>query len=292
MSLITFQGQFSSEKACLEFLEAQRWSNGRFCPHCGSYSTYAFKDGKLFKCGDCKKQFTVKVGTIFSDSHIPLTKWFYAIYLCTSLKKGISSIQLAKYLGITQKTAWFMLQRVRYGLETAGHGELLSGVVEVDETYIGGVRRGGRVGPADKAVVFGAVERGGKSRLRHLPTAGVRVIRPQIDKLISQEATIYSDQYRSYKGLSKSGYRHDSVNHSDNEYARGQVHTNTIEGGVWKHFKKSIEAIYMQVSRKHLQLYCSEFEYRYNTRQLSDAERFNDWFRNCRGRLKYRELIG
>ncbi len=292
MSLIDFQQQFHDESVCLKFLELQRWSKGRFCPHCGSYETYKFKDGKLFKCSDCKKQFTVKVGTIFSDSHIPLTKWFYAIYLNTSLKKGISSIQLAKYLGITQKTAWFMLQRIRYGLESSGHGELLSGVVEVDETYIGGVKKGRKGAKYDKAIVWGAVERGGNSRLKHVRTTGVSVLMPEIQKNISPDSVVYSDQYFAYKSLTKRGFKHDSVNHSAQEYARGFVHTNTIEGGVWKHFKKSIEAIYMQVSKKHLQLYCSEFEYRYNTRQKTDYERFTEWFGNCRGRLKYKELVG
>lgn len=126
MSLFAFQQQFPDEAACLAFLETQRWGeNGinRCCPHCGGLKTYKFADGKLCKCGDCRKKFTVKVGTMFSDSHISLQKWFYAIYLNTSLKKGISSVQFAKYLGITQKTAWFMLQRIRYSVEKAGHSD-------------------------------------------------------------------------------------------------------------------------------------------------------------------------
>lgn len=290
MSFIDFQQQLQDEAACLTFLEEQRWKNGRFCPHCGSYETYKFKDGKLFKCQDCKKQFTVKVGTIFSDSHVPLTKWFYAIYLNTSLKKGISSIQLAKYLGITQKSAWFMLQRIRYGLENAGRGDLLNNVVEVDETYVGGVKHGARVGPADKAVVFGAVERGGKARITHVKSSGTRVLIPEIQRTISPDATIFSDQYGSYLSLKRLGYAHTSVNHSKLEFARGVVHTNTIEGA-WAHFKLGIAAIYLGVSKKHLQLYCSEFEYRYNTRQMTDYDRFTAWFGNCRGRVTYSKLI-
>lgn len=290
MSLIDFQKQFNDEEVCLTFLEEQRWRNGRFCPHCGSYETYKFKDGKLFKCADCHKQFTVKVGTIFSDSHIPLSKWFYAIYLNTSLKKGISSIQLAKYLGITQKSAWFMLQRIRYGLEAAGRGDLLNNIVEVDETYVGGVKHGSRVGPADKAVVFGAVERGGKAKIKHVPSSGTRVLIPEIQKSISPDATIFSDQYGSYHSLKQRGYTHTTVNHSKLEFARGMVHTNTIEGA-WAHFKLGIAAIYLGVSVKHLQLYCSEFEYRYNTRRMTDYERFSEWFGSCRGRITYIELI-
>lgn len=291
MSLIDFQAQFKDEATCLAFLESQRWKNGRFCPHCGSLATYKFKDGKLFKCQDCKKQFTVKVGTIFSDSHIPLTKWFYAIYLNTSLKKGISSIQLAKYLGITQKSAWFMLQRIRHGLENAGRRDLLNNVVEVDETYVGGVKHGGRVGPADKAVVFGAVERGGEARIKHVRSSGTRVLIPEIQKNISPDATIFSDQYNSYRSLKNRGYTHTTVNHSKLEFARGMVHTNTIEGA-WAHFKLGIAAIYLGVSVKHLQLYCSEFEYRYNTREMTDYDRFTAWFKNCRGHITYQKLIG
>lgn len=290
MSLLDFQQEFNTEEACVAFLEQQRWKKGRFCPHCGSYRTYKFKDGKLFKCQDCKKQFTVKVGTIFSDSHVPLAKWFYAIYLNTSLKKGISSVQLSKYLGITQKSAWFMLQRIRYGLENAGRGDLLNNVVEVDETYVGGVKRGDRVGPADKAVVFGAVERGGKAVIRHVPSSGTRVLIPEIHRTISPEATIYSDQYGSYRSLKRRGYEHATVNHSKLEFARGIVHTNTIEGA-WAHFKLGIAAIYLGVSVKHLQLYCSEFEYRYNTKEMTDYERFTNWFGNCRGRVTYDKLI-
>jgi transposase-like protein len=290
MSLLDFQDQFKTEEACLTFLEEQRWKNGRFCPHCGSYETYKFKDGKLFKCQDCKKQFTVKVGTIFSDSHVPLTKWFYAIYLNTSLKKGISSIQLSKYLGITQKSAWFMLQRIRYGVEAAGRSDLLNNIVEVDETYVGGKQTGARRGPADKAVVFGAVERGGKAMIKHVPSSGVRVLIPEIQKNISPDATIYSDQYGSYKSLKRRGYTHTTVNHSKLEFARGLVHTNTIEGA-WAHFKLGIAAIYLGVSVKHLQLYCSEFEYRYNTKEMTDYERFASWFSNCRGRVTYKKLI-
>src|ERR1700704_5653665 len=146
MSLFAFQQQFPDEATCLAFLEEQRWGKEgatRCCPQGGSLKSYKFADGKLFKCGDCRKKFTIKVGTMFSDSHVPLQKWFYAIYLNTSLKKGISSIQLARYLDITQKTAWFMLQRIRYSIEQSGHSDLLGNIVEADETYVGGTKHDG-----------------------------------------------------------------------------------------------------------------------------------------------------
>ncbi len=290
MNLIDFQKEFPTEESCLRYLEEQRWSDGRYCPHCGSFETYKFKDGKLFKCSDCHKQFTVKVGTIFSDSHVPLQKWFYAIYLSTSLKKGISSIQLSKYIGITQKSAWFMLQRIRYGLQASGRDDLLGDTVEIDETYIGGKQKNGSL--SDKAVVFGAVERQGRARLKHVKSSGARVLLPEISKTVKSGTTIYSDQLGSYKSLKRLGYIHDSVNHSLLEFGRGEVHTNTIEGA-WNHFKLGLKAIYLGVSVKHLQLYCNEFEYRYNTRQLNDYERFNNWFNCINGkRLTYKKLIG
>ena len=165
MNILDFQKELADEDACLAYLEQQRWVNGRYCPHCGSYETYKFKNGRLFKCADCKKQFTVKVGTIFSDSHISLQKWFYAVFLNTSLKKDISSIQLSKYLGITQKSAWFMLQRIRYSMSNNTFDKPLDGIVEVDETYVGGKVSGKGHGPVGKQVVFGAVERGGRAKL-------------------------------------------------------------------------------------------------------------------------------
>jgi transposase-like protein len=295
MSLLLFKQSFPDEASCIAYLELQRWGKDgkhRYCPHCGSYTTYKFKDGKLYKCADCRKQFTVKVGTIFSDSHIPLWKWFYAVYLNTSLKKGISSVQLAKHLELTQKSAWFMLQRIRYSMETSGNGSLLSGTVEVDETYIGGHKRGGK-GYQDKAPVFGAVERGGQVKMKHVKSTGARVLLPEIAKNIQPGTTIYSDQAWVYSTLNRRGYEHESVNHALGEFGRGEVHTNTIEGGIWSHFKKSLEAIYMSaVSVKHLQKYCAEFEFRYNTRELKDFERFEKWFGTVnKKRLMYRELV-
>jgi transposase-like protein len=293
MNLIDFQTQFPNEVACLEYLEQQHWCNGRYCPHCGSYETYKFKDGRLFKCVDCKKQFTVKVGTIFSDSHIPLQKWFYAVFLNTSLKKGISSIQLGKYLGITQKSAWFMLQRIRYSMSNSSFDIPLEGIVEVDETYVGGKQSGKGRGPVGKQVIFGAVERGGRAKLKHVPSSGARALLPEIAKSISPGAIIYSDQYAAYKTLDRRGYSHESVNHSQLEFARGGIHTNTIEGGVWDHLKLSLSAIYIGVSPKHLQKYCDEFDFRYNTRELNDGQRFGQWFKFINGKqLSYKELIG
>ena len=289
-SIIDFYSTFSDEQVCRDYLAQARWEDEPVCPHCGSYKTYKFKDGRLFKCGDCRKQFTVRVGTIFEDSKISLQKWFLAIYLATSLKKGISSVQLAKYLGITQKSAWFMLQRIRYAIETGSYDKL-DGEVEVDETYVGGSDKNRAYAkPKSKAIVFGMVERDGHARLHHVKSAGARVLHPAIDKGIEQGATVYTDQAQVYKTLNRRGYEHYSINHGKQQYAVGKIYTQNIEN-VWSQLKRSVYGVYHHVSWKHLQKYCSETEYRYNTRKMSDFERFDYWFRNIDSRLSYGELI-
>lgn len=297
MSLFAFQQQFPDEASCLSFLETQRWgedSKDRYCPHCGSLKTYKFADGKLFKCGDCRKKFTVKVGTMFSDSHIPLQKWFYAIYLNTSLKKGISSIQLSKYLDITQKTAWFMLQRIRHSVEKAGRSDLLGNIVEADETYVGGKKHDGvrGRGASGKTPVVGIAERKGEIRLAVTQDTTAHTLEKVITDNVTPGSTVMTDEYRPYNHVTQLGYEHHRVNHSNKEFAVEQNHTNTIEGA-WSHLKLSIRAIYIGVSPKHLQKYCAEYEYRYNTRQLKDDERFDKWFGFVNGKnLAYKKLIG
>lgn len=297
MSLFAFQQQFPDEASCLSFLENQRWGEdgkNRYCPHCGSLKTYKFADGKLFKCGDCRKKFTVKVGTMFSDSHIPLQKWFYAIYLNTSLRKGISSIQLAKYLDITQKTAWFMLQRIRHSVEKAGRGDLLDNIVEADETYVGGKRHDGQRGrgASGKTPVVGIAERKGEIRLAVTEDTKAATLNKVITSNVIPGSTVMTDEYRPYDNVTHWGYKHSRVNHASKQFAVGQKHTNTIEGA-WSHLKLSIRAIYIGVSPKHLQKYCAEYEYRYNTRELKDDERFGKWFGFVNGKnLKYKDLIG
>ena len=239
MSLFAFQQQFPDEASCLAFMETQRWGeNGanRYCPHCGSLKSYRFADGKLFKCGDCRKKCTVKVGTMFSDSHVPLHKWLYAIYLNTSLKKGISSIQLATYLGITQKSAWFMLQRIRYSVEKAGRGDLLGTSVEADETYVGGKRHDGMRGrgASGKTPGVGSAERTGERRLEG--TENTKAV--PLDTIITDHgepgATVMTDEYRPYSHVTKLGYKHRRVNHGKKDFVIGQNHTTTSEGA-WSH---------------------------------------------------------
>ncbi len=292
MNLIEFQKRFGSEADCLAYLEQSRWPDQRYCPHCKGEKTYKFADGKLFKCGECQKQFTAKVGTIFSDSKVPLYKWFLAIYLATSLKKGISSMQLSRYISVTQKTAWFMLQRIRFALEKSGGNGLLSHVVEVDETYVGGKRSGKRGrGAEGKTPVVGILEREGEVRATAVTDTKARTVRRLIREHVQVGAYVITDEYRSYSRVEEDGYYHGRVVHSAGEFASGPIHVNSIEG-FWSHMKRGITGIYHHVSPKHLQKYCSEYEYRYNTRMMNDIERFSFWFGRSLCRLTYAELTG
>lgn len=278
MNLIEFQQKFATEEACLAYLVSYRWRQGRYCPHCGLYESYAYRNGVLYKCKGCRAQFTVKVGTIFNNSKVELTKWFLAIFLLTSSRRGISSVQLGKYLGVTQRTAWRMLHRIRQAIHDGDSGMPLTGRVEVDETYIGGKNRAYQRGWKEKQVVFGAIERGGKIRIRHVRSSGARVLIPRLREDVADSAVVYSDQYGAYSILPVYGFEHQTVNHGRAEYVRGSIHTQNIEAA-WSHLKRSIFGVYYRVSRKHLQGYCSEFEFRYNTRKFDDIVRFHIWFK-------------
>ena len=294
LELIDFFQRFPNEQACLDYLEAIRWPNDRACPHCGSLKNYKFKSGKLFKCGDCKKQFTAKVGTIFTDSHIPLQKWFLAVYLLTSQKKGISSIALAKHLKITQKSAWFMLQRIRYAMSYGTFEKPLDGTVEADETYIGG-KATSKERFNSKVAVIGVVEKRkdtGRIVTRAVKHANATNTLPFVRQHTAKGATVHTDESSIYFRLGGGGYNHEVVTHKNHEYVRNGVSTNTIDGA-WLHLKLGLKAIYMGVSPKHLGKYCDEFAFRYNTRDLKNGERFEQWFKRVNHKhLPYSQLIG
>jgi transposase-like protein len=311
MNLIELLDRFPDEQSCRDFIQERRWPNEITCPQCGvigkAYKYSSGKNsGKLFKCAACRQQFTVRVGSIFEDSKIPLRKWLLAIYLCTSIKKGVSSIQLAKFIKVRQATAWFMLQRIRHVFES-GSFEKLSGEVEMDEAYIGGSDKNkhhskklktltgkgaqGHGSKNSKTPVVGMVERGGDLHAVVTDNTGSATLMNLVRKHIDIDATVYTDEHMPYRTLSKIGFKHESVNHGVKEFVNGMASTNTAES-FWSHLKRGINGIYHHVSPKHLQKYCDEYSYRWNTREMTDGERFEDWFGNLNGkRLTYKALI-
>ncbi len=295
-SILELVQYFNSEEKCAEYLAEKRWHGHPVCPKCGNGSVYTLKGKvKRYKCAGCREQFSVRVGTIFEDSKIGLQKWFLAIYLITAHKKGISSLQLSRDLHVTQKTAWFMLHRVRYALAYEPT-EQMSGTVEVDETYVGGKdknrhasKRTHDFGGSKKAAVVGIVERGGNVIARHTPNTDKKTILPIIHAAVTKGTTICSDEFAGYTSLRKV-YDHQTVKHGAFEYVSGAIHTNSIEG-FWSLLKRGIVGIYHFTSEKHLQKYVDEFVFRYNSRSISDSGRFDQMLSNSQGRLTYKTLI-
>lgn len=281
---------FPDDQSCREYLERMRWNGQPVCPHCGHDVAYKFAAGTYYKCKACRKKFTVTVGTIFEDTKIPLRKWFIALYIFTSHKKGISSCQLAKDLGITQKSAWHMLHRIRYAFGITEPLELTD-TVEVDETYVGGKRKGKRGrGAAGKTAVVGLVERKGKVYARPVNSIDKATLQGVVRERVAPGARVVTDELASYTGLAKD-YRHDTIRHGDGVYVAGDVYTNTIEG-YWSQLKRGIFGIYHQVGTKHLHRYCTEFSFRYNSRKSGEVARFNEVLTGCDGRLMFKTLTG
>ena len=289
--------QLGDESVCRDYMEQMRWGGTPFCPHCNSTKPYKFKDGKGYRCSNktCKKDFSITVGTIFENSKVKLSTWLAAVYLLTGHKKGISSHQLARDLGITQKTAWFINHRVRLIMGDQSP-EPLENIVEIDETYVGGkfdnMNRARRKkwqesGKDNKTAVMGLLQRDGKAKLTAI---GKNSFKEVVRENVSPKATVYTDAHLGYIGLEQEFAGHEAVNHSIKEYKRGLVYTNSIEG-FFSIFKRTIFGIYHQVSPKHLHRYCAETAYRFNFRKITDAERFRHTISNVEGRLKYKNLI-
>jgi len=304
-SIIQLLDFFKDEETCKKYLEKYRWGGTITCPHCG-YDKKIYRTKVGYKCASntCYKKFTVISGTIFENTKVPLRTWFGAIYLATAHKKGISSLQLGRDLNITQKTAWFLLHRVRAMLKNETPF-MLTDPIEVDEAYIGGKEKNRHQNPYkkaqrklsiengtghDKALVIGAVQRNGNVFAINIDDVKASSFSEFVKSVAPEGAIVYTDEHTGYLKLTKLGYKHDSVVHSKGEYVRGAMHINTIEG-YWSLLKRGIIGIYHQVSRKHLNQYCVEFSYRYNTKHLTDSLRFEDAIKKSSNkRLKYLEL--
>ncbi|MDQ8004025.1 MAG: IS1595 family transposase [Pedobacter sp.] len=300
-NLIQVLDFFKEETTCKEYLAAMRWGTEPACPHCGTVGAYVTNRGYKCKSKECAKKFTVTTGTVFENTKISLRYWFAAMYLCTAHKKGISSLQLSRDLNVTQKTAWFLLHRIREMLKQ-NNDKKLNGVVEVDETYVGGKninrheakKLKGTHGGSGKTMVVGAVERDGNIKTFIVPCADANVLEAVMVDAIDERATLVSDGWAGYKGVSKHVSKHVSVKHgrgTKKYITYGDAHTNNIEG-FWSHLKRGIVGIYHYVSPKHLHRYCDEFAFRYNTRKIEDVVRFDDAIRLCDNkRLRYSDLI-
>lgn len=279
------------EKAAITYFTAIRWKNGEFCPYCGHDKIYHFGDGKTHKCAQCRQRFSIKVGTIFEDTKIGIRKWLAAIWLITSHRKGIASTQLARDIKVTQKTAWFMLHRLRHAARTRSFNRPLSGTVEVDETFVGGKDRNKpahKRGKDRKTPVFGLLERNGELRARPLH---LTMVPKEVIGNVDPTAMLMTDNWPAYKKLDHLYSRH-SVDHSKEEYVRdGHIHVNSIEG-FWSLLKRQIYGIHHWVSRQHLHRYVNEATWRYNRRSVKDPSRIAEFLRLVDGRLTYKVLIG
>jgi transposase-like protein len=303
---------FTNEAAAMLALEASRWPDGPFCPHCGSFNVHRMA-GKtqagMFLCNDCRDKFTARVGSVMERSHVPVHKWLFAIHLLTSSKKGMSAHQLHRMLGVTYKTAWFMSHRIREAMRVEGSDVPPLGgtdkIVEADETYIGkkddgairvSPQRKGRPylktgGGAHKIPVVSLVERGGSVRTFHVPTANKVAVTKIVRENVASESRLHTDESLLYKGSDEHFTQHETVKHTGREYVRGDAHTNTVEN-YFSVFKRGMKGVYQHCKEKHLHRYLAEFDFRYNNRTalgVNDKERAAKALKGIEGkRLTYR----
>lgn len=289
--------RFNDKHAARKHLEAVRWPDGPICPHCGCVDNSHRIKGKsarpgLWFCADCRKQFTVTVGTLFERSKVPLNKWLLAVHLLSASKKGMSSHQLHRMLGVQYKTAWFMAHRIREAMRDL-KPEPMGGdnkVIEADESFVGGKAKNKKYGPPPKKeAVFSLLERDGMVHSFHVPAVTAKTLRPIIVTHVSRKSYLMTDESSVYTKTGREFKGHGTVNHSIEEYVRGTFwHTNTIEG-YFSIFKRGINGVYQHVSQQHLKRYLGEFDFRYNERQISDAERADKALKGIAGkRLTYR----
>ena len=297
-TLTEFTDYFREEETCVAHYTNIRFGNGKYCPHCGHTEVYTFKDGKRYRCADCKQDFTIRTGTVFGESKLPIRKWFIAIYLLSNSSKGISSVQLAKHVGVTQKTAWFMAHRIREA-HHQNKGQM-TGTIEADETYVGQKAKTMHAkkkkevitgtGGINKTVVFGMLSRDGEVRTQVVPAVNSTTLKPIIEKNVAAGSNLYTDEHRAYCGLSQ--YNRAITRHMIKEFVVGDCHTNGIES-FWALFKRGYHGVYHQMSKKHLQRYLNEYAFRFNRKTLTMKEMFADVVARVAGsaQLPYKTLI-
>lgn len=300
-TISTFQlfAAFPDEETARAYLESRLWAGGVKCPECKGKERITARKNGYYRCNPCKLDFTIRTGTIFERSHVPLHKWVYAMYLVVTSRKGISSLQLSKEIGVTQKSAWFMLQRLREACSQ--NGDKLRGIVEIDETFIGGLERNkheadklrrGR-GSVGKTPVLGMRERGG--RVKAMPLSGTtqEEIQNAIHRNVEVGSTLCTDEHAAYNDLGGLFFKHERVNHSANEYVRGMASTNGIES-VWAVLKRGLTGTFHNVSVKHIGRYVDEFTFRLNEGNVKrhTLDRLNSFVDAVSGkRITYQEVI-
>jgi transposase-like protein len=300
-TISTFQlfEMFPDQETARVYLEGRLWPNGPRCPVCGLGERITARKEGFYRCNQCKEDFTVRTGTIFERSHVPLHKWIYAMYLLVTARKGISSMQLSKEIGITQKSAWFVLHRLR---EACGSKlEVLQGIIEIDEIYIGGIEKNkheskklkaGR-GTIGKTAILGMRERGGRTRAIKLASTDAQTIQNAIKQNVEEGATLHTDEAGAYRDIGESGFKHATVNHSAGEYVRDDVTTNGMES-VFAVMKRGLIGVYHHASPKHLDRYVDEFSFRLNEGNVKNhtLTRLDSFVEATAGkRLTYKRLI-